>query len=219
MRVKSKMNAFMSRFLLDLLQQKRNHILVLRHGHRDEINEGSYGEKVALTPEGQRVAQRMGKSLSAARFAEIHTSPVLRCVQTAQAWIQGAKQNINIRPSNILGDPGPFVSNPFQAGPLFLQNPLELLAQLIVEGKADLPGMRSLKEGALLFIEYALTVKRFPCLMITHDIVICLLCCYFFESRDVRRYLPGFLEGFLMDCDSNKISILYGNERKNLSLY
>jgi len=204
--------------MLKLWQQRRNAILVLRHGHRQEMERGSFGENLELTAEGRNAAQMLGSSLSAIPFGEIHASPILRCVQTAEAWLQGAEQDIKIYPSKVLGDPGPFISDAAQAGPLFLEHPLEHIAQLLADGMALPPGMRSMEEGAALFVTYALSVKRFPCLMITHDIVICLLCCYFFGSRDVQKYSPGFLQGFLMECDSHRISIFHGQEIKTLHL-
>lgn len=212
------MNSFVSSQMFKMLQQKRNNILVLRHGHRQEINRGSFGEKLELTSEGKKIAQMLGRSLSTIPFGEIHVSPILRCIQTAEAWLHGSEQDIKICLSKVLGDPGPFVSNAAQAGSLFLENPLEHIAQMLVDGNTSLPGMRTIQDGAGLFVNYTLSVKRFPCLMITHDIVICLLCCYFFGSRDVQKYLPGFLQGFLMDCDFGKITILYGSEIKVVSL-
>ncbi len=210
------MNSSISNQMFKLLQQKRNNILVLRHGHRQEMNRGSFGEKLELTSEGKKTAQMLGRSLSTIAFGEIHSSPILRCVQTAEAWRQGSEQDIKVYLSKVLGDPGPFVSDASQAGPFFLENSLEHIAQLLVDGNTSIPGMRSIEDGATLFINHALSVNRFPCLMITHDIVICLLCCYFFKSRDVQKYLPGFLQGFLLECDSNKISILHGSEMKTM---
>jgi hypothetical protein len=212
------MDSSISNQTLELLQQKRNLILVLRHGHRQEINQGSFGEKIELTSEGKITSQRLGRAFSTIPFGEIHSSPILRCVQTAEAWRQGSEQDIQIYLSTVLGDPGPFVSDTAQAGPFFLESSLEQIAQLLVNGNS-LPGMRSIEDGAKLFVNYALSVKLFPCLMITHDIVICLLCCYFFGSCEVQKYLPGFLQGFLMDLDSNKISIIHGSEIKIMALY
>ena len=183
----------------------KNMIVVLRHAHRLEAVQGTLGNDLTLTLEGKKASEMMGSTLADMPIGEIHTSPILRCVQTAEELLKGAHQKIHISPSTVLGNPGAFVDEPQEAGRLFLNTPLQEIAQDVVEGKKDIPGMRLLADGGKLFLDYVLTVKRFPCLMITHDIVICLLCCFFFASKDVQKYFPDFLEGFALDLDAKRI--------------
>lgn len=60
-------------------------------------------------------------------------------------------------------------------------------------------GMRTLEEGGRLFADYLKTLTIFPCLMISHDIIIALLYAYFFKSNS--RKLPAYLDGFFLDMD------------------
>lgn len=180
----------------------------MRHGHRIEARQGSFGNDLALTLEGKKASENLGAQ-SKVLWGEVHTSPILRCVQTSEEILKGAHQTIPIMTTKVLGDPGPFIEDPEIAGPVFLEKPLLQIAQTLVDGKTRIPGMRSLEEGGKLFLEYVLKVKYFPCLMITHDIVICLLCCFFLESNEVHKYLPAFLEGFVLDVKTKKVNLYH----------
>ncbi len=206
------MTSWIKQHILNSLHQSRNMIVILRHAHRFEIGREEFGNDETITLEGKKAAERLGSSLAGIPLGEVHTSPILRCVQTTEELLRGARQKIQINSSTMLGNPGPFVADSEEAGPIFLKNPLQEIAKNVVEGKKRIPGMRSLAEGGQLFLDYALKVKSFPCLMITHDIVICLLCCFFFTSMEVQKYFPGFLEGFALNIDSERISIFYRDE-------
>ncbi len=186
-------------------------IVVIRHGHREKYKHQSFGNDVELTMEGKAASSTLGSAMKRVPLGEVHTSPLTRCVQTAQELLKGSGQKSNIISSKVLGDPGPFIIDPIQAGPLFLQHSLQDMALAIVKGE-KLPGIRSLEEGGLLFLNYISQVKRFPCLMISHDIIICLLLCFFFKSKEVNNYMPDFLEGFTMNRESGRLFIHYGDE-------
>ena len=178
-----------------LKENPQDSILILRHGHRQEHRAGSFGHDLELTEKGRAESFALGKLIPPHLLIEIHTSPVLRCVQTAGEILRGAHQNRQVTFSHILGDPGPFIDDCNKAGSLFLEHSMKEMAQMMMSGQT-LPGMRSLKEGVSIFLDYVSQVKNFPCLMISHDIIICLLSCYFMKSKDVEYHMPDFLEGF-----------------------
>jgi phosphohistidine phosphatase SixA len=173
------------------------HILLLRHAERPPFQAGSFGHDSRLTEKGREDSVKVGEILGKFRWGEIHSSPLIRCEETAQCFLKGAQQELSIQFSTFLGNPGVFVSDPTLAGPYFLANSIQesLEKMLLAE---HIPGVRSLKEGAHLFINYLKTIQIFPCLMITHDVIIALLKSYFF---DVPPQIPLFLDGFSLQLE------------------
>lgn len=172
-----------------------NIIKILRHGEREKHKKGSFGHDLQLTEKGRQEAFALGQSMRDQIPFDIHTSPILRCVQTAEEILRGAGCKGRIILSSVLGDPGPFVTDCARAGPIFLEKSVEEIAEALVN-QETLPGLSSLEKGADVFFNYLSQLQHFPCLMISHDIIICLLACFLAKSKDVKKHMPGFLEGF-----------------------
>jgi hypothetical protein len=172
------------------------HILFLRHAERHSFKPGSFGHDTRLTTKGKKDAEKVGKNLGKFQWGEIHSSPLIRCEETALSFMKGAKQELPIRYSKYLGDPGVFVEDPETAGGYFFESSIIDIINDLVSSR-PIPGMRSLKEGALLFINYLKTIQLFPCLIITHDIIIALLKSYFFNTPP---QIPQFLGGFFIEA-------------------
>lgn len=190
-----------------ILNEKANEIIVIRHAHRMEAKLGSFGNESGLTTEGAQAALSLGQTMKNTKLGEVHTSPVFRCEQTANLILSGALQNPPVFYSQNLGNPGVFIENPAYAESAFLHFSPHQIAQKIADGET-IPGMRSLTNGGECFLEYTLGVKKFPCLMITHDIIICLLCCFFFQSKEAAKYFPDFLKGFSLNTESKQVSLI-----------
>jgi hypothetical protein len=88
--------------------------LLLRHGERPAIPAGETGADLPLTPRGRAQAEALGRALRS-DLRGLHTSPVRRCSETAEAIRTGAGAPIPIVPDRTLGDPGIFVSDPERA--------------------------------------------------------------------------------------------------------
>lgn len=171
------------------------HILFLRHAERSPFKPGSFGHETRLTKKGKEDAEKVGENLSTFQWGEVHSSPLVRCEETALSFLKGAKQKLPIHYSNYLGNPGVFVANPELTGRYFLENSImDIINQTC--SSTPVPGMKSLEEGVLLFIDYLKTIKLFPCLMITHDLIIALLKSYFFKTPP---QIPQFLDGFSVE--------------------
>lgn len=186
---------------------RKQTVIILRHAHRSPFLPKSLGNDVKLTVKGKREARMLGRSFAQIPLGKVYTSPLRRCIQTIEELLKGAQQAPPIIQSKMLGDPGLFIEDPQQVKTIFLENTIQEIAQTIVNGQT-LPGMRSLAEGGKLFLESVRQIKCFPCLMITHDIIICLLCCFFFRSKNVQKYLPGFLEGVSIELNPIRASLL-----------
>lgn len=205
------MNSWIKNHFLPLIDQNAKTVVVIRHGHREKNTTGSFGNDLPLTKEGRQASSAFGSLMRGVSIGEVHTSPVLRCIQTTEELLKGACQPTDVRISHVLGNPGPFIFDTVKAGPLFLQRSIQEIAQTIVD-KKELPGMRSLVEGGIIFLNHVARVKKFPCLMVSHDIVICLLCCFLFESKNVEKYMPDFLDGFGVIIHSGHLSIYHHHQ-------
>ena len=95
--------------------------LALRHAEREAIPPCGYGNDVPLTRHGITSSRRLGEALSFRPVAVVRTSPLPRCVQTAENIIAGAGWDAVALPDQRLGAPGPFVVESELAGPLFLK--------------------------------------------------------------------------------------------------
>lgn len=103
-----------------LLPQDRPLLLLTRHSVREQAPNGIAGYDLPLTPEGVRLAEAWGSQLPRPLHA-LHSSPVGRCVDTATAIARGAgREELPVRTSFNLVEPGCYVHAVGQVGPLFL---------------------------------------------------------------------------------------------------
>ena len=174
-------------------------ILILRHGHRDplpQLSQGSFGDDLPLTPEGWKASHALGKSWKEAwenePFAEIVSSPLKRCLQTAEALKQGMQQEIPIHSSNLLGDPGPFIFDPQMAAPHFYEQTPEALYRRYAEGTL-LSGFRPFAEGMEQLLDFILKRKVDLSIMITHDFVVAALIFYLTHTWVWIHFLQGVI--------------------------
>ena len=96
-------------------QLKKTHskklALILRHSDRYEIKKSEFGNDVLLNAQGIEKAKIFGKELRNYKINKIYTSPIERCVQTAENIVIGYKKQIEIIKTEALGDPGIHVSD------------------------------------------------------------------------------------------------------------
>ena len=175
--------------------------LVIRHAEGEEIPAGTFGHDVNLTAEGTRAAEQLGAALSENGPLSVLSSPVPRCVQTAQAMIRGAGISAEVVTHRGLGAPGAFVVDAEAAGPLFLELPIFEIARRQLQDASPLQGMRPTSEGVELLLELAtspLSENGRLHVFVTHDIILSV-----FVASIIRGPLedvdwPGYLEGLLL---------------------
>lgn len=61
-----------------------------------------------ITETGEQLARQLG-ALFSERLQSLRTSPLVRCLQTAEALRNGAAKDLSITKDRLLGDPGVFV--------------------------------------------------------------------------------------------------------------
>ena len=88
--------------------------VLLRHSVRDRLPPGKIGYALPITPVGAALGRELG-ALLGSRLRTLHTSPLARCVQTAEAIRAGAAVraegtvDVPIVRDRLLGDPGVYV--------------------------------------------------------------------------------------------------------------
>lgn len=197
--------------------------LIVRHAKRGQIPSGEFGANVPLTAQGVADAQRLGTVLRSVR-EQVSTvsSPVLRCVQTAEAILRGGGLPGDTALDRKLGDPGPFVVDPEVSGSLFLQiGILEIVRRQL--GDADPPaGMRPTEEGIELLL--SLTTDNLENhgrlnVYVTHDAVLSVLVATLFRSPLETTGWPQYLEGLLLWRTSGRLHFSWrAFERASYSL-
>ncbi|MGR3912717.1 MAG: histidine phosphatase family protein [Candidatus Rhabdochlamydia sp.] len=203
--------------VLPLVNESKKVAILLRHGAREPFLAGSLGIDIPLTEEGITQSIALGKNLQSIPLKAIYTSPLKRCMQTAEAIQEGLNKNLPIHESALLGDPGPFVEDPAQASLLFLQLHFKEIGDLLLQD-ISLLGMRSCREGVHLFLNYLFHIETFPCLMISHDIIIALITAFLNRYSSLNSCIPDFLEGVVIALEEEGIT-LYSKGHKTTILY
>lgn len=198
---------------LSLIPARADAALVLRHAERDPIPPGTFGTDVALTPGGVTSAERLGAVLAGMRArVSVTTSPVPRCVATARAILRGGGRPEEVSLDWRLGDPGPFVVDTQQSGPLYLKlGPLGIARRQLEDAEPP-NGMRATSEGVELLLELVMddlgTSGRLN-IYVTHDSILAVfVACLYGLSVDEIGW-PGYLDGLLLWRDDERLRFVW----------
>ena len=186
--------------------------LVLRHAEREEITLGAFGNDVSLTSHGLDSAHRLGMGLSSRTAGVVKSSPLPRCMQTADAVIAAAGWKTGAVPDQLLGDPGPFVAEPELAGRLFLDIGTEAIVRRQLADHRPPSGMRSTSAGAKLLLRELAAALNGPdsaSVFVTHDAVLAVLAGYLYGLPVDGFHWPGYLDALVTWPDSDRLRFLW----------
>jgi broad specificity phosphatase PhoE len=147
--------------------------LLLRHSDREDIPIGSFGNEILLNDKGIQNAISFGESLAEKKVNRIFTSPVERCVQTAEYITKGYGNSVEIVETVALGAPGLHISDEKIAGEFFLEHGFDEMYNRFMQGK-EIPGIPSeteLNHRITTFLKEN-TTQNGRTLFITHDMLI-----------------------------------------------
>lgn len=147
--------------------------LLLRHSDRDEIPQGTFGNEILLNEKGIQNAINFGKNLSEKKINKIFTSPVGRCVQTAEYIIKGYEKSVDIIKTTALGAPGLHISDEKLAGDFFLEYGFDEIYKRFMKGEKipGIPKIAELNHRITTFIKEN-TAQNGKTLFISHDMLI-----------------------------------------------
>ncbi|MFE8071988.1 histidine phosphatase family protein [Marinobacteraceae bacterium S3BR75-40.1] len=183
--------------LLEKVPSDQPVVVLLRHSIRDELPPDGIGYMLPITEEGKQQGEKLGQILGD-RLKTLHSSPLARCLETADALNKGAGLELPITEDRLLGDPGVFVID----GELAWSNWERLgskgvMRHLITENDA-LPGMARPGEAAHRLVSHMLAASENRVGMhvfVTHDsLVMATAARLLWEPLDQGAY-PDYLEG------------------------
>jgi broad specificity phosphatase PhoE len=147
--------------------------LLLRHADRDDIPQGSFGNEILLNEKGKQNAQSLGKNLSESKINRIFTSPVERCVQTAEFLTKGYGKTIEIIETTALGAPGLHITDEKIAGEFYLQYGFDEMYKRFMQGK-EIPGIPNINQLNYRITNFITenTTTNGTTIFITHDMLI-----------------------------------------------
>lgn len=194
-------------------------VLLLRHSVRDALPLGDAAYTLPITRIGWKLGKEFG-ALLAHRLRTLRTSPLIRCVQTAEALREGAGTDLPIIKDQLLGDPGVYVLD----GQLAWSNWETLghegvMAQL-VSASDPLPGMARPDEAARLLVQQMFEIAgKEPGIhvFITHDSLVTATAAQFLEMPLGPTEWPQYLEGAFFWRDELGTHITYRQHKDTRS--
>ena len=188
--------------------------LLLRHAEREPLPPGEVGDAVPITEEGERAAHALGRLLRR-RMRSLRTSPVPRCVQTAEALVAGSGRTLTIQPDRLLGAPGVYVIDGDKAWSTWLELGQDAVVAHLETGEGQLPGLADPEPAAHLLVQHMLaTGDGEPGIhvFVTHDIIIGATVARMTDRAQAPDHWPRFLEGALFWRDEERVALVYRDE-------
>jgi broad specificity phosphatase PhoE len=190
----------------EFLLQGAQVALLIRHAERFEINESTpnWGSEVLLTPVGITSAQNLGASLLGDYEVQFFSSPVKRCVQTAQNIQKGMRLDAKpVQPLPLLGDPGLDFRESFEDGYVMGSEQIRFMEWLVETGQVK--EFVSIKERCkeILDLVRQKQGKEFS-LFVAHDLQIASMLKYTGVKNTSRADWCGFMEGVVLVTQSGE---------------
>lgn len=183
--------------------------VLMRHSARGALAPGDAGYGVPLLSEGFALAGALGRVV-AGRVASLHTSPLLRCVQSADALQIGAGTAHEVRPDESLGDPGVYVTRSAEAGATWRELGHESVMASIV-ADVQLPGLRPPRQAAQELTDFMLNHANATGLhfFFTHDSLVTATAAHAMRLRLTKEDWPRYLEAAFFWNDGQQTQAAY----------
>lgn len=169
--------------------------LLVRHSVRGPLPPGQPGNEVPLLEEGRALARELGGTLGA-RLRSLRTSPVPRCVQTAQELAAGAGVAVPVVDDRMLGDPGAYVLDGAAAWAAWCRLGHEGVMDALVAGE-QLEGLAPPFAASRRLVEHLLAqagaAPGFH-VFVTHDSLVTVAAAHCLRRTLPRVEWPGYLE-------------------------
>lgn len=188
-------------------------ILLLRHSVRGPLPVGDAGYTIPITDVGRELAHAMGVLLRG-RLRTLHTSPILRCVQTANELNAGANAKLKIQNDRLLGDPGVFVNDSSKAGATWKALGHEAIMAHLVSTEEPLPGLANAGVAARFLVQHMLATAGESAgvhIFCTHDSLVTATAAHLLGLPLKMEDWPWYLEGAFFWQDGPKLKIAYQN--------
>ena len=171
--------------------------VLLRHSVRDHLPPGDAGYAIPITPAGAALGRELG-ALVGSRLRTLHTSPLPRCVQTAEAIRAGAMVDIPVAGDHLLGDPGAYVIDDARAATIWKEQGHEGVMAHLASQDRPLPGMADPAPAARFLVRHMLSIagnRPGLHLFVTHDSVVTATAARLLGKPLGKDAWPWYLEG------------------------
>lgn len=185
--------------------------LLLRHSVRDRLPPGDAGNALPITNIGRRLARGLG-SLLGERLRTLHTSPVLRCAQTAEALREGAAARCAITSDRLLGDPGVYVLDGRRAWSNWERLGHEGVMHHLTTESEPLPGMARPDEAARFLVQHMLAIAGEEGgihAFVTHDSLVAATAARLLGEPIRPDEFPWYLEGAFFSRVEGDVHAVY----------
>lgn len=157
---------------MELLPKDVPIAILTRHSIREEAENGFASYDVPLTQEGVQLAEALGRAIEHP-IHRVFSSPVQRCIDTAQAMIDGADVQIDIEQTKLLVEPGSYVQEIEKVAGLFFKlGPLKFANKHL---RGEVRGVLSPKEGTKRILDHIQSNSGAPgsiSIHVTHDTIL-----------------------------------------------
>lgn len=187
-------------------------VLFLRHGEREAVASHEFPRHDApLTHDGRRAARALGQQFGS-RLGSIRSSPVPRCIETAQHLLSGSGIECDVGEDRQLGDPSVFVTDGRLAMESLNGLGFHQAARRLGEGEA-LPGFADPDHAAGQFVSLAeslLTVQAVVHVLVTHDLMLSTFVARITGQPLPELEWPGYLHGVMLWREQEGLCLRYG---------
>lgn len=193
--------------------------LLTRHSIREEGANRFATYDVPLTPEGVALAKVWGERLPRP-LCGLYSSPVGRCVATAEAIANGAGVQLPVETHMALVEPGSYVKDISQVGGLFLKlGPLGFANKHL---RNEVRGVLSPQQGALQLLQHLQGKLGAPgtlAVHVTHDTILAAFI-YFLRGQNEleQSHWPWMMEGAFVWFDDGVAHWLWRGERGQIGI-
>lgn len=197
---------------LDAVPAERGVAMLVRHSVRDPLPPGDLGYANTLNAEGVALARSLGERLHG-RLRSLHTSPLQRCVHTAEVFARVAGDTPPIVTDRMLGDPGAWVLDRALAGENWKRLGSEGIMARLATTDEDLPGTRPARVGAQDLAAHMLAIAASAPgvhVFVTHDILLAIAAARFLGPPPAGpgRW-PAYLEAAFFWQDEGGLHVAY----------
>lgn len=189
-------------------------LLIVRHAERPPLPQGEVGNDLSLTENGIHATKRFAKALNG-EVKAIYSSPILRCIQTAQLIAdEHCIAHSDIQTSCLLGDPGFFIADAELAWQNWLDKGSEAVNAHLLAGIETWPGFHAFDQAIASMRKHLDTTLALQpsglVLWITHDTILATLASRLLPAPLTMDDWPDFLGYLEVSCDSqNKLVLNY----------
>ena len=191
--------------------------ILLRHSVRPPMPPQGHGNDLELTEDGHRIARELG-AVFGEKLCSTHSSPIQRCIQTAEALGVGAQKTLPIHQDRLLGDPGVYVLDGEIAGAYWQQRGIKETIIDLMQIDEPLPGMAAPAPAARFLVRHMLKISAGRIgyhVFVTHDSVQMVTASRFFPEPLSDRHWPWFLDAIFLWRDGDSFRMAYKNLRTN----